>query len=694
MVALSTSTILKGVITGRFKTTVLVVMGVAACLLLWHLHDSGATQDGLHALHSGEPEERSGRSTTAVHTDVAELELEPAPEVESRTANPHETATARSGTTRTATKCAGSFEFDVEFAALDALDRPLAGVEIDGAPADMPLDKLGTTAWDGRLHVQWRGFDPEIELVVQAARGPDMAGDLRRVIVHAGTKERVTLGAFAQDVSLRSGTYEIVIGSNGDRAWIASEVVRSKGVETLSMQIDEYGNGVFVDPYLVPPVISTNEPGSPARPAAFGGRRPSGGRRLGGRFRIASLQGMEPETPSIRGFLYEPDGRPAAGVSVFLVSESNARRMDTTTDENGAFLCDHAPPGQALLIAGGSGHARLEQHLVLEPGETRFERMIDDRSAVHVRLTDENGIALANWRVEAWSRAGETSLLCSRATDAAGRTTLVPDVPSGFRLLARPGDGLLVPSIVLSDRAWSEAGELEYSVRGARSLAAITVRLDSADGKRLDAAEVHLWRADRLSGIALGRAARSDDEVAGAAWTTAGLIPGVYRLEAGAPAQPWTDLGEVVVTPGAQLDLGVRALAARAELDAHFATAPLIEGAASANQREILARDSAAIPDDGPPVVRERAIAQIEHRLHGAIVQSPTFSRDLPARFPIPAGKSVLTWTRHARRGGVGIEARSGAAHTAFEEKGTPSSYDVDGIAGRVAPLELEPLQR
>ncbi|MBK7875843.1 MAG: sigma-70 family RNA polymerase sigma factor [Planctomycetes bacterium] len=599
----------------------------------------------------------------------------------------------------------GPFEFELEFLVVDAFGFPVQDAEISAAPDGQPLADFGTSAWNGRLKRTWRGFEPVLDLVVRAS-GDGGHTDLRHVRVAAGVHGRVTLAlpVGIDDASAESEelVFETVGGSVSGGTIVFYGTI---GGGASEFELDAHGNGVWEDPFLY-----ASDPSVPvlSRLPVLGNFFSHGGElRLEGAGLIveaiavhhfepaAGAEPPKPEAFTLRGVVTTPSGKPAANVPVTLLAQEGMQRRRLETNEAGAFAFDDCRAGPAVVFAGGPGLGFAWQDLALAPAIPALDLALEERSTLFVRLVDETGAPLAGWRVEAWADERGHDFVRSATAGEDGRAVLYGVGAAPLFLDARPvgKDDTLRPAKRVAERVWAQKDELVIAIEGGGRLARVELVLASATGLVAGEGVVRLERADGVAAVPIRARDVGEGDAARRVWSLAGIVPGTYRLVAGAPGEAWTDFGPIEVRAEDALELGERRFAPRARLAVAFDAQPSESAAAGVD-----ARSADAAP-------RERADARFFVRRQGAVVRSRPFDVDLPDDFGVPTGAFRLEWTRRAAvapapgpvttEGALvepgAVEEGPSDADPAFEEQGTPESHALEGRAGATTKLPLAP---
>ncbi len=452
------------------------------------------------------------------------------------------TATATVGTPLEAPR-PGAFAFDVGIEPVDSTGRALAGCRVWLGPEPGPLALVGSTAWDGALRLAWRGDEPEVTLVVRAARAGFGSTPLRRVRVRADGPAVVRLAL--DGTRAEEGGVPVL----GDLPLLGTMFSPRPRRDEGRFLLDAAGNGVFEDPWLL----------VGPEPAAIA----SG---------IAGLAAIEPRTEpapaeggarcAVEVRALDARGRAVPNALVSLSAAEGAYREDVSTGPTGVAHYLAVPPGPVLVAASGPGRpiAIASQRLELAAGARRsIDLVLPAESEARVRLVDAKGEPRAGWLVEMRDDAGST--IGRAVLDAEGRASL--PVPNGGPVLLLARADATGPGVVV-ERALAPQG-FEQVLTAAFDPHVRTLRV-VVRGADVPNAVVRVTRVD--SGDALD-AAPADEvepgEEGALAFRVRGLSHGVYRVAVGTATRGWIDAGLHEITGGrgaeiVQVDLASTAL--------------------------------------------------------------------------------------------------------------------------------------
>jgi len=421
------------------------------------------------------------------------------------------------------------FAFDVAIEPLDATGRATAGCRVWLGPEPGPLALVGNTDWDGALRLRWRGDEPEVALVVRAARAGLGSTPLRRVRVRAGSPQVVKLGL--DGARAAEGDVPVL----GDLPIVGAAFSGRPRRDLARFLSDSAGNGVFEDPWLF---VGGDEPSVAAGLAALTPFAEIGrGRTLGSE---AARAGLE-----VR--VLDADGRPVPRALVSFSAAEGGFREDHSTGPSGIAHALAIPPGSVLVVASASEAAGpfVTRRLEVEANaRLTLDLALPRVPWARIRLVDGDGAPRAGWLVELRDESGST--LARAQLDAEGRATLPIESGGPVALLARAdatGAGVVIESALLAhDFEQVLAATFAPHERSLR----VVVR-----GEGSAAAVVRVARVD--SGEALDAAPTDDPELEGAgrhAFRARGLSRGLHRVQVGAPTRGWIDAGVVEISGG------------------------------------------------------------------------------------------------------------------------------------------------
>ncbi len=476
------------------------------------------------------PVDRAAVAQTAPSTEAVELaEARSVAAERSRVVEPLAPAVAAIGTPLTEPRPA-EFAFDLSIEPIDAVGRAVAGCRVWLGPEPGPLALVGSTDWDGALHIAWRGDDPEAQFVVRAARAGSGSTPLRRVRVRADVPQVVRLLLDSSrvpevEVPVRSGMP--IVGTN-----FSSRPQRDEG----RFLQDSAENGVFLDPWLLA--------GSEATKAsnAFAVLAP-----LEPLVRADAGDANEPR-PGLEVRVTDEAGRPVERAGVLVDTARGALHQLAYTGADGIVVWPDVPAGPAVVtIAAPNTPFPVVQRRIdrAASGPRSFDIVLPSVPTARVRLVDAKGAARAGWLIELRDAFG--SSIGRGVLDAEGRATLAIPGNAPAQLLARAdatGPGVLIePELlplgfeqVLTAAFDPHVRSLRVVVHG-EDLADVMVRVMRVDsGDAIDAAPVAEFEPG--------------DGADAAAFRARGLSHGTYRIAVGSPQRGWLDAGVSEITGG------------------------------------------------------------------------------------------------------------------------------------------------
>jgi RNA polymerase sigma-70 factor (ECF subfamily) len=424
----------------------------------------------------------------------------------------------------------GLHAFDLTIEPLDRTGRPLAACDVWLGPDPGPLGKVGTTEWDGALHLAWRGDEPDVELVVRVARVDHGSSPLRKVHVRAGAPRAVRIGIDGGNANEVEGAVPVlervpIIGRN-----FSSRPRRAGG----RFLLDAAGNGLFEDPWLLA--------GSPALDAASEVASPVVSQAPAGAPFPADAPRAWLEVRTL-----DAEGKPVPHAYVTLSAAEGGFREDVATGPSGVTHFPGAPPGDVLVAANapGRGHPLASMRLTLEPGARRTIDLTLPREPIaRVRVVDPHGDARAGWLVELRDDTGST--IGRTVLSAEGRATMaVPNATAAHLFVRADATG---PAALLEANLAGHPAEQTFTASSeprVKSLRVVVRGGDAAD------CVVRIVRQD--SGDGMDAAAADDQEPEGSgtfAFRARGLPAGDYRVLVGSAARGWLDAGVVHVAEG------------------------------------------------------------------------------------------------------------------------------------------------
>ncbi len=237
----------------------------------------------------------------------------------------------------------------------------------------------------------------------------------------------------------------------------------------------------------------------------------------------------------------EANGAPIAGASVtiqptgqaFVMGATPGREngVETTTDTNGHFRFENAPPGVGTVSAAADGFARvtIPNQQIKEDAPTTLDFPLPPGKSIGGTVTDADGKPIRNASIQAYAISAKTPLTLRARTDANGRFSVIGLVDGPYQLDVNAAGYISRQVKPVLAGSTEEVVVLE-SQKGAR------IRVTAANGRRVDAYDVDVRRyfPEQLThGFVQGRTTehvRSVDLKDG--WyQVASLDPGQYVFE-------------------------------------------------------------------------------------------------------------------------------------------------------------------
>lgn len=269
---------------------------------------------------------------------------------------------------------------------------------------------------------------------------------------------------------------------------------------------------------------------------------------------------LQPEA-RIVGTVRDGDGEPVPDAWVGVKDpwrDSYLSPLSSThSASDGTFVLGGLAGGAVDVRASATDRGDVEASLVLEPGvETRWDAVLVAGASVGGVLVDDEGEALADWRVAAIERSRVGHWLREARTDANG-AFLILDLPDGELALEvrtpdpwTGGPALLVPSFERGAR------DLRLVVpRERHATARIVGRVVSASGKELSDLEVYAAPEHAQDGL-------HGEVDADGRFEIGPLRPGRYRLRASARGYAERVAEPLELAPDATVDAGTIQLTA------------------------------------------------------------------------------------------------------------------------------------
>lgn len=461
------------------------------------------------------------------------------------------------------------FGYELRCRVVDSDGLPVAGARLLFAPMGCALNTWPLrTADDGMVTLQWRARQSAMAVAIGVA-GRTSLPRLQRIELAAGAPARVELlGEAAAPVRFRvtfagnkdapalSMVMDLVAEADeppckqqgrSDCRKCHDQPLRLRGMDHPELVVREtlHPAATFADLLLgaaAGPELAVDLAGSQVLTGMFTGvaQLDSVGVR-----REPTVAADRPATGVVTGFVFAADGRPAPKVTVVRCDERGVPLERGQTDQNGAFRLEGLPPGQQRLRAGGDdsgiGFAMVAiaamqtctVHVQLEPG-----------ACVRGRALGSDGEPLVGALVE-FEAHGDAHR--DAAVVREDGTFVVPNVPGGGRLLLWPKTGSLPVAVIPA--VLPDAGEARFDL-AASGAAAGKLLLHATPEERVSlGCELRAWQVE--TGRCAPMAMRRDG-----AFVLDGLMPGFYRVEFGAEALGWSDLGTHWVAGNGTTDLG------------------------------------------------------------------------------------------------------------------------------------------
>lgn len=235
---------------------------------------------------------------------------------------------------------------------------------------------------------------------------------------------------------------------------------------------------------------------------------------------------------SIGGLVLGPDGRAAAGARI-AVGEQGAAQAEARVGPDGIYTLTRLPPGAHSLTCSFQGQVRGFSAQVEAGRETRIDiDFAPTGPLVSGFLMGPAGEPKADWWVAA--EAPEAGFRASGRVKPDGAFQLQLAGPARVDLLAGPADR--------PGGAWVHLASHQVSASG---LAGLRLQLGGMDlrgrialeegGALPEKLQVRAWREHEGNLLPAGSTGSLGED---GSFEIAGLLPGAYRLEAGAPGLP------------------------------------------------------------------------------------------------------------------------------------------------------------
>lgn len=452
----------------------------------------------------------------------------------------------------------GPYEYELDFAPLDAHGRPLAATEVYLAPLGRPFARIGTTDWTGHLRVKWRAFAPALDALIAADRVGVARTPLRRVRLLAGALNQVTCATYPTHGMVVRTALIVMNGGESRMLALAADTYGSQ-----DWQLDERGNAIFPDEWITPaegrtptvPQLSLEA----SMVTGFGLGRGGAGvsLELPGVTITAADSGTLPAALEVETLVLDVAGEPVAN-ALASVSSSEGARSDGWTDADGRFRTDiytgATEPIELLLAAGG-----LERPLVTTRVSASAGAPLSWRATLFAQRTLAGRLAgtadqpLAGWTLELLDSRSRNCVGLA-VTDEQGRFRFGQAPVAPVDLVARHPEGhtrfVALAEVLPSEQ--DEALAPRIDPRRGR----IRFELVDARGEPITDAQVRVVSAIDGRG-ARGERVELPDGDPRALWQTPELAAGEHEIEVGGPGRGWRRMGSYRLEPGEDLELGV-----------------------------------------------------------------------------------------------------------------------------------------
>lgn len=504
---------------------------------------------------------------------------------------------------------APSFEYQLEVSVVDALDLPVARHTVLAAPAGHTLNDVGSTDANGQVLMRWRGFEAAMELDLAI----DSSGSLRRVRVAAGA-QRVALrkeGSSAVPTSISFTIKAVESGSGEPQILEGVPLVFDNAIEGVAAERDADGRLLFVEPALVkaePAVDPTlGQLIDRLRLGSESVATVSGGAVLNF---TASRPASSPGNGTVRGRLFDADGRAIADATVLAWRDDVKRRPSVRTEANGEYTLKDLAPGDWHLRAGGGDHGRAEALATISAGqvfewETRLARGLELKG----RLFDALRVPLAGWWIEVECEDAHEPVADATKTGDDG-SFAIPNLPARMlRLYARRASE--VPGCALPVAAGVLPGEsvLEFVLDTRVDAEPGSLALEAGDvgGAEVNLVRARAWRRDtgrEVEGEVISESfvmessdgSRSAPTPRPTATLFENLSSGWYTVELQFAGRAALELPPVFVPAGEAVQLGEVSAPAAARLQLAGPSGPLAELTFVQRAPSVELRCSAKVP--------------------------------------------------------------------------------------------------
>jgi RNA polymerase sigma-70 factor (ECF subfamily) len=466
------------------------------------------------------------------------------------------------------------FEFELRARVVDAEGIPRFGAQIALAPPGCALVACEPMSGsDGRLAVRWRGRSntvtvavglvyqglntslQEVRLVAGTPAEVSFVGGNAPLPAHIGLdamgNQVVTMPDCAQGQSDCRRCHQGMPGRSvfADRGvWIAGLHAHVRFGDRLAIGRPPSGPDLRLTADDVQDAIDAGE-------LHFSIADPTG---------VGSAQRRR--VPQLTGRVFGADGKPVIGVRVEARWPSR-RGAGDVSGTDGSFRLDWAGANDATvtLIAGGGPEGRIERTLDASgTASLHADLILATGRTLRGKAIGADGARLNGARVEFVSATVGDGDLATVGPD--GAFAFANLAPGAARLLLWGAQGERLP-IAEERNLPLDGGEITFDLRQRPpSRGELRVRVQSHDGQAVTDCEVRAWQHDTARGASLER--RDDG-----GFHLHGLPAGFYRVEVGALATGFVDLGVHFVDGLGPVDLGTTTLPVPATLRIETASA-------------------------------------------------------------------------------------------------------------------------